>query len=65
MGATGKGANERINMNDLAEAAKVMSAIARQEHGRRYSEFTPEVIVKILNSTGSDVTTQTTQAAAH
>lgn len=63
MKATGKGANDKINLSDQNEMLRVMAAITRQEKGARGEKYTPEVIVTIINSTGSDVTTQTTQAA--
>lgn len=59
--ATGKGPNEKIDVNDPVFLSKLISAITKQEKGK--DQYSPELVVTILNSPGSDITTQTKMVA--
>lgn len=51
---TGFGATEKIDLNDKNVLASVMSAMLRQEDGKKNAAFSKEVVVTILNNTGGN-----------
>lgn len=55
------GPDEKLNLNDNAQLAKVIAAMTKQEN--RHSRWHPAMVVEILNNTGGNAYVQAAQAA--
>jgi hypothetical protein len=58
---TGFSANQKLNLSDNATMAKLVSAITRHETGK--GTYSPEIVVRVLNETGANVTVTGNQVA--
>lgn len=58
---TGFGANEKLNLNDPETLSKVISAMTKQENSK--SNYTPKVVIEVLNNTGGNSIVTTNQVA--
>jgi hypothetical protein len=58
---TGFKADQKLDLNDNDTLAKLMSAMTKQETGK--SNYTPKVIVEVLNNTGGNAIVTSSQVA--
>lgn len=58
---TGIGANQHLDLHNQSTLAKLVAAITKHENKK--NNYSPQMVLKILNNTGGNVTLQTAAAA--